>query len=307
MKNRDAGPKEIRFGNPKLQDVGIELLQLDDLKNRVSAAHLATPERVEFFLLLLVTQGSLRHTVDFTDLQLHRGSLLFVRPGQVQHWHLQAPVQGCMVMIDPAALLPVLDARGDGNTLLAAMEDWPTGVRLEDEHAADVQAELRRLASDLAAYDGTEHDVTLIRQVLLGVMLRVARWHRQRGQQLAPAEIGSQAVYRLFRRELELRFRQHWKVTEFARRLGFSESTLNRACQAAAGQTAKVLVDRRVALEAARLLVHGRASVAEVGHALGFLEPTHFVRFFVRMVGTTPAQFRVRQVPAAVAKPRFNQ
>jgi AraC-like DNA-binding protein len=53
-----------------------------------------------------------------------------------------------------------------------------------------------------------------------------------------------------------------------------------------------VLLDRRVALEAARLLVQGRAGVAEVGHALGLSEPTHFIRFFVRMIGATPASFR---------------
>lgn len=295
MKPRNPAPKEIRFANPRLKAVGIELLHLADLKHRVSAQHLATPERSEFFMLLLLTQGLLHHTVDFNDMRLGAGSLVFVRPGQVQHWHLEGPAQGCMVMIDPPALLPVIDTRGQGDTLLAAMEDWPGATHLGDAFAATLQRELTRLAQDLTDYDHSAHDVTLIRQVLLAVMLRVARWHRLHGQALPASQAGTQAVYRLFRRELELRFREHWSVADFARRLGFSESTLNRACQAATGRTAKVLIDRRVALEAARLMVHGPASVAEVGHALGFSEPTNFVRFFVRMVGQTPAAFRVQQ------------
>jgi AraC-like DNA-binding protein len=301
MKSQSPGPKEIRFGNPRLNDVGIEWLDLAGLKSKVGSRHLSTPERAEFFMLLLVTQGVLRHTVDFTDLRLGAGGLVFVRPGQVQQWHLDAPVQGSMVMIDPPALLPVIDTRGQRDTLLAALEDWPAGVRLDETFAAELQVEFGRLAKDLDEHDRSENDVMLIRQTVLGVMLRVARWHRKRWQQVPPSQIGSQEVYRLFRRELEQRFRGHWKVAEFARRLGFSESTLNRACRSAAGQSAKVLLDRRVALEAARMLVHGRASVADVGHALGFSEPTNFVRFFVRMIGSTPAGFRRLQGPSTAS------
>jgi hypothetical protein len=100
MKSQAVEPKEIRFTNPRLKSVGIECLHLSHLGTRVSAQHLATPERTEFFMLLLVTQGYLRHTVDFIDMRLGAGSLVFVRPGQVQQWHLDLPVQGRMVLID---------------------------------------------------------------------------------------------------------------------------------------------------------------------------------------------------------------
>lgn len=103
-------------------------------------------------------------------------------------------------------------------------------------------------------------------------------------------------MYRLFEAELEQHFRSHRSVADYAQRLGYSESTLNRACRAATGQSAKVLLDRRLAMEAARMLVHSPASVAEVGHALGFSEPTNFNRFFVRLVGATPLSFRSRYI-----------
>ncbi len=295
MKSKVVEPKEIKFANPRLKSVGIELLHLSDLRDRVSAHHLATPERAEFFMLLLITHGYLRHTVDFIDMRLGAGSLVFVRPGQVQHWHLDLPVQGCMVLIDPPALLPVVDARRDHDTLLMAMEEWPAGVRLDDDFAKDLQADLQRLASDIAAYDGAEHDAALIRHVLLSVMLRIARWHRARQQPTTHLQSATQEAYRLFRRELEKQFRLHWRVSQYAVRLGFSESTLNRACLTAVGQTAKVMIDRRVALEAARMLAHSAINVAQVSHALGFSEPTNFVRFFTRMIGTTPTLFRTQR------------
>ena len=226
--------------------------------------------------------------------RLEAGSLVFVRPGQVQHWHLDDQVEGCMVLIDPPALAPMSSARRGRDALLAAMDDWPVGARLDDGFAAELRQDLDRLARDLEAFDGTADDVSLIRQSLLAALLRVARWHRRRQQGTPQPPAGAVQVHRLFQAELEQHFRAHRTVAAYATRLGYSESTLNRACRAATGQSARVLLDRRLAMEAARMLVHGQGSVAEIAHDLGFSEPTNFIRFFVRIVGTTPVRFRSR-------------
>jgi AraC-like DNA-binding protein len=299
MKDTHSQPEEIRFHNPQLGAVGIEVLHLSTLRRRVSTRHLAAPQRVEFFMLLFVAEGYLRHVVDFAELRLGAGSLLFVRPGQVQHWHLDERAQGCMVLIDPPALTPIAHSRSARDALLAAMADWPVGVRLDKEFAVELRAGLDCLARDLTQFDGTVHDMTLIRQGLLAVLLRVARWHRKRWNDLPRPPAGTQQVFRLFEAEIEQHFRSHRSVADYALRLGYSESTLNRACRAATAQSAKVLLDRRLAMEAARMLVHSPASVAEIGHALGFSEPTNFVRFFVRLVGSTPQKFRGRHTPGA--------
>jgi len=235
MSRRLHTPKEVRFANPRLKRVGIELLHLAELKGRVGERHLATPERAEFIMLLLVTDGSLRHTVDFVDVHLASGSLIYVHPGQVQHWHLESPVQGCLVMIDPPALLDVVNRLDRRATLQAAMEDWPVHVNLDDAFADDIKLDLYRLARDIKDYDKTENDVILIRQVLFTLMLRIARWHRNRSDDVPQSEVSSLNVYRLFRRELEQKFREHWTISQYSQRLGFSKSTLNRACHAAAG------------------------------------------------------------------------
>ena len=298
MSDRPIRPKEIRFANPQLERLGIEVIRLDDLRRRLSARHLATPERAEFFMVLLVTDGDLQHTIDFHTLHGGVGSLVFVHPGQVQHWHIDRPVQGRFVMIDPPALLPAVDSRGRRDALMVAMDDWPVHTQLDADTSNDLHAELVRLERDIAVYDTTEEDTTLIRHALLNLMLRLARWHRTRSPGAPGHGSGTGQVYRLFKRELELTFGTHPTVAQLSRRLGFSESTLNRACRSATGHSAKVLIDRRMALEAARMMVHSRASVAQVGHDLGFSEPTNFVRFFVRMIGTTPARFRERHLPS---------
>ena len=132
----------------------------------------------------------------------------------------------------------------------------------------------------------------IIRHALLALLLRLARELRAE-EESTPASRAAE-IHRLFLRELETGFHRRLSVLDYARRIGYSESTISRACLAAAGSTAKQLVDLRIALEAKRLLVHSQATVAQIGHQLGFAEPTNFVKFFRRMEGTTPNEFRIR-------------
>ena len=96
----------------------------------------------------------------------------------------------------------------------------------------------------------------------------------------------------MFATELEANFAKRKTVLYYATRIGFSESTLSRACVATVGRTAKQDIDERVGLEAKRLLVHSHETAAQIGHRLGFTEPTNFVKFFRRQVGCTPIEFR---------------
>ena len=81
-------------------------------------------------------------------------------------------------------------------------------------------------------------------------------------------------------------------VSTYARSLGCSSRSLNRACRAAADLSAKEVIVARVVLEAKRLLAHADDPVAAISHRLGFDEPTNFTKFFKRDTGTTPARFR---------------
>ncbi|MEM8736341.1 MAG: AraC family transcriptional regulator, partial [Planctomycetota bacterium] len=58
---------------------------------------------------------------------------------------------------------------------------------------------------------------------------------------------------------------------------------------------AKVLLSRRVVLEAKRLLAQSQESVNAVAERLGFGETTNFVRYFRGESGLTPQAFREEQ------------
>ncbi len=292
MQNAVTELRDTRFANQRFARLGIELMLVSDLKRRTTPNQRAKPERVEFFMLWLTASGSTRHSVDFVDFDVSEGTLVFAKPAQVQQWHLETHLDGWILLVEPAALLPAQGRLTHRDMLLGLVDDWPAVAQLDDRFNQEMSAQLANLHDYFLKYDESDLDNALLQSAVVGLLLRLARWHNARSALVVEQKNFIPVVFKLLRNELEKTFRQHWSVNQYAKHLGYSESTLNRACLAATGHSAKVLIDRRLALEAARLLIHTDVSIAELSHQLGFSESTNFVRFFARITGETPARFR---------------
>ncbi len=105
--------------------------------------------------------------------------------------------------------------------------------------------------------------------------------------------------YRDYRASVDQHFRQWHLVTPYARHLGYSTKSLDRACRATSDATAKRMIVERIILEAKRILAHSSDPVARVSDDLGFDEPTNFVKYFKRATNLTPTRFRDSLLPAA--------
>ena len=274
--------------------MGVEALTLSELRRRASPQILASPQRVDFHHLLLIQEGRAKHMVDFEDHPLRPGCVLLVRPGQVQQWRMSEQLHGQLLLISGEALTPSV-THNEVERRLLALSDWePVSVptrRLFVEAVTDVL----RLSVDIHRFEGTGTETAIIRHQLVTLLLRLAR---ELGKADAVRSNNREAeIYALFSKELETSFNKRSSVLDYTKRIGFSESTISRACVAAVGRTAKQEIDRRVALEAKRLLAHTKATAAEISHQLGFTEPTNFVKFFRRNVGFTPLEFRAKHSP----------
>ncbi len=287
--------RDIRFENDRLQGVGVEVISHGELTKKEPSLLLGKPERVDFYFLLLVTSGRGVHTVDFVERRLKTGSLIFVKPGQVQQWYSGEKISAQILLIDPATLPYTNELITTREVESLVLFNWQTYTQFSDEMLLKTRDAFQQLRHDINRFDGSELDVSLIRHELLALLFRLARWQQR--------ELNTEILlrpgydkYQLFLRTLESRFQQEHSLKFYAKRLGYSESTISRACLAVEGRTAKVVIDRRIILEAQRVLAHSSASVAEVGYLLGFSESTNFIKFFRRMTDLTPTQFRQQKI-----------
>ncbi len=263
---------------------GVAVLTLADLRGRTDAAMLARPLRSDKHHLLTLTAGSLRHAVDFTEYSLKPGEWLWARPGQVQQWGGLDGAEGTLVMFESDFLDP----------------DTAIGAGSEDAHAPVVRVPdaedhpILRVASsqlqwEFGATELLPLDIRLqiLRHLLAVLVLRVACLPSPRGPVREPGE-----VYAAFRDAVERDFANSRRLNDYAAALAYSPRTLSRATLAAVGVSAKEFIDRRVVLEAKRMLACSDKAAARIGSRLGFSSATNFNKFFHQRSGMTPIAFR---------------
>jgi AraC-like DNA-binding protein len=130
-------------------------------------------------------------------------------------------------------------------------------------------------------------------------MLRVAHVSAQAAAEAEdgkPQQDAAASAFWRFRTAVEHGFTSNHSVSAYADELGYSRRTLVRAVRAATGLTPKAFIDRRVILEAKRMLAHTELPVGRIGVAVGFADSANFSKFFQQHVGASPAGFRAEQV-----------
>ena len=92
------------FGfNPQTAAVsGFEITDLAALRRRMSDGSLERVHRADFHTLTLVTEGSGEHTVDFVTYPCSPGTLLWIRPGQMQRFGPPGGMNGTHTLFTPA-------------------------------------------------------------------------------------------------------------------------------------------------------------------------------------------------------------
>ncbi len=116
----------------------------------------------------------------------------------------------------------------------------------------------------------------------------------------APDTPGDRRLAR-FRQLVEGHLAEHRDLDFYASALGTTVRTLTRLTRAHLEASPQQLINRRLALEAQRLLRFTNASVTQVADELGFADPSYFSRFYLRMTGRRP-QAEKGQVPRRASR-----
>ncbi|EED99738.1 MULTISPECIES: helix-turn-helix domain-containing protein [Burkholderia] len=95
-----------------------------------------------------------------------------------------------------------------------------------------------------------------------------------------------------FNRLVEQHYREQWPVNRYASRLGITAVYLNGICRRLTRHSALETVHQRLLLEAKRNLVYTSLTIAQIADVLGFSEAAYFSRFFKRLTGASPREFR---------------
>lgn len=251
-----------------------------DFYERIERDAIDRYERLEFHLVIHCTGGTGEHRVDFDAVQLVPNTALYIQPGQVHQLstgsRAEYDAHYVAFLSAPTAPLPI-----------------PVGPNLVTLDAArrcrlELLYELTRARADSRTSDVVASEDAGLRD-LLYVTFGFSDLDQVPTPSAASHPNWAVEAFGALRTDLENVLRAGETVQNRADRLGFSTRTLDRACQALTGSTAKRVCDERLSLEARRLLSLPNASASRVAQHLQFTEPTNFAKFMKRTTGETPS------------------
>lgn len=240
---------------------------------RAGRQYLSSPARPRFDVITLVHAGSGTHTIDREEIPFVPRRMIRAKAGQMESWDLGADVDATLIRFS-VATHPILGAT------------WSGSCDLDDNSYRTALGLVEALRCEQRRFDGDGPAVHLMNA--LGSSLD-ALFERSRGDAVQRPH----PAYVAFCASIDERAGFVHSVRDHARKIGYSERTVTRACQHATGLTAKGVLDERLLLEAQRLLAHTSLTAASIAERLGFTEATNFTKFFRRHTGLPPTEFRL--------------
>jgi AraC family transcriptional activator of pobA len=159
-----------------------------------------------------------------------------------------------------------------------------------DAEGQDIEALFSRIADEFT--DVRPGRLLSIQACLELILVWLARRLLVKREREVAVQSKAAGHARRFRQLVEMGFREQRALDRYAQELGMTTTQLNRVCRTVFGKSALAVIHDRLLLEARRSLVYTSMTVAEVGYALGFSDPSYFTRFFVRATEIAPSEFR---------------
>jgi AraC-like DNA-binding protein len=251
------------------------------------------PHKHSFYQLVYFTGGTGSHSIDFIHFQVEPGQLYCMIPGQVHSWDFEGQPDGYIVNFSEQYLLDFLANPRylEQFTFFSGIAQEQVIVLPEPVRPA-MQHLLEEIVREGNAATALKDD--MVRTTLVQLFILVSR-HTE-------VEITKQTttyntiVLRNFQKLIDQHYKEKKLTKDYAAMLYITPNHLNALCKDVTGRSAGELIRDRVLLEAKRLLVNARLTIAQIATELQFMDNSYFSKFFKKYEGVTPEIFRKQHV-----------
>lgn len=277
--------KQFTFNYRMTGGIPFEIFHIESRENLQDIT--SHPHRDTFYLMFWIEAGAGTYTVDFIEYDLQPGTLFCISPGQVHYWNISKPLQGVAMPFLADLFINHMHPRFPQDFNLF---DWNTSACYQIPCGAQSRLHtLMQLLADEYAQTNAFSQLSAIRHALLLMLIHVQRI-------VTTPTSDSQSFGNLLLHEfmqlVNTQYLTHRQVQDYADSLGVSAGHLSDTVSDLTGLTAIRIIHERTILEAKRILIHTDQTVSQIAIALSFNDPSYFGRFFKRMTGETPQQFR---------------
>lgn len=257
--------------------------------------HVAAHKHVDLLQLLYLESGQVTVRLDGAEHVLGPRHIVVVPQLVVHEFIFQPGSGGHILTLTQALLHPLCERFGLALGVVGAPAVLPLGERPEDRYTAQT---FHRLDQEYRHLHSPQRGPLL--EALLAVILVWVERHARPAAPEAAQDPGSRHLSR-YGQLIEAHFTREHQVAWYARRIGVTPAHLNSIVQTLTGKSALQLIHERLLLQARRELIYTPRSIALIADTLGFADASYFTRFFKRLAGMAPKEFRRRLLEGATS------
>lgn len=247
-----------------------------------------TPHRKTHFIVRWIKEGSGEFYIDFKAHSIKSNTLVLLTPARIVSLAglKGKPFSGFALGFDHT-IFSTLSSEPDILRLLTSISlsnvFWP-----EDDSASRLDNIYELMLQEFEHFENFQKE-NILTNLVSALLYEITR---MTPQDFSKKKSRYEEIYNQFTDQLNKNYSSSHLVSEYASELFTSEKTLNRACKAVTGFSASLIIQKRVNLEAKRLLLFTTKGVNEIAFDLGFNDDSHFVHYFKRLNNLTPLNFR---------------
>ncbi|MDB5120754.1 MAG: helix-turn-helix protein [Sphingobacteriales bacterium] len=253
--------------------------------------NLRYPHRHNFYHILLFTEGSGSHSIDFQSFPVNPFQIYFMIPGQVHSWEFDGPVNGYVVNFSPSFFQSFL-LRHD------FLENFPFFNGSAIDSVINIpeasQQKINTLFEDILseATSNESFGLNLVRALLIQLFILISRLSDKSNQTITASY--NYTLLKNFQQLIEQNYHTLKLPKEYAELLYITPNHLNALCNDQLGISSGEVIRNRIFLEAQRMLTNLDFTISEISNRLNFTDNSYFSKAFKKQFGFTPEEFRTK-------------
>ena len=242
--------------------------------------------RHDFYVLVLFTNGTGLHKIDFDTFDITKGSLFLMQPGQIHLWELSSDIDGYIVFFSKEIYnLHFRDKKIEEYLFFQSSKNKPELVLNIDE-MKQIQPFFELIVNENQEDQLQKKDKML--NLLDCILVEILRIYNIESNHLT-------STYNHKLKEFEILLEEYYKIEKspsfYADKMSITLKHLNRISKNILNITITELITRRVILESKRIMVDKNKNIAQIADELGYSNYSYFSKLFKKNVGITPTEF----------------
>jgi len=281
---------KINFDNQKKPKSFFDILKIEELLERDLNHDIEKSHLVKFYIIFFVYEGQGCHTIDFTDYDYKKGTVLLVRKNQIHKFFRSPNVKGYLLVFTEEFIISHLNRMEALKTiqLFNDLLNFPKIEFNDKKEFSDFTILIKQMESEYHTKDSFSSSIT--RSILHIIVTKLFRTKGKTGYLVERKKYISQFLE--FQELVEQDCFKSKKVQYYAQKLGISTKTLNSILNDVVNNSAKAFIDETTILKIKRLLISTNHSIKEIAYIAGFSDSTNFFKYFKKFIGNSPEAFR---------------